>query len=457
MRSTSQVFGAEVDPEVALHSEPLKNELLLAASAPAGPPGADEGKGDFRKLVLPVFFPQIPAYGVNSLLTPILPGYVMQHYGLNAARAGLASACMFMSPVILDLPQNIIADKVGPHALGIAAALCLIGAGVVGVAADVLSCFPLLLLARIFNGCGQSLWQMSRVLILARAPSKIRATAMATVGGMQRLGSLICPMLGSALALHFTIYGVFVAQILLGFMVLLLAVLPVLLPETTKLVPRFVLGSGVKSADKQTSVRGTLRCAVRNWRDFATAGLASLMLAWLRQAKDFLIVLKINQLGGGPAMSGLAVTLAYVFDFSCSPVAGVLMSRFGRKFSLAPALLMLGLACGLLGTDLASTPHSVLAIACLAGAGNGISSGLGMTLGSDIAVLREQEGLAISKSEFLGPWREMQDCGMLLGPAISGALVTVFSFPVAAATCAAIGSGAALFTAWSVEETLQPE
>merc|ERR1711933_263257 len=149
----------------------------------------------------------------------------------------------------------------------------------------------------------------------------------------------------------------------------------------------------------------------------ATAGLACLSLGVLRQAKDFLIVLKISSLGGSMADKGLAVTMAYVLDFSFSPVSGILMNRLGRKFSLAPALLVLSVACGLLGAPISDSVGKTVAIACLAGAGNGISSGLGMTFGSDIAVRREGEGRATSMAEFLGPWRSMQDFGQLLGPA----------------------------------------
>ncbi|CAE8612122.1 unnamed protein product [Polarella glacialis] len=453
VRQTSDVFAAEVDCGIEEKCDCLPNNEPLLDRTVEAP--AETKVSNFKKLFLPVFLPQVPAYGVNAMLTPVLPSYVMEHFGLSAATAGLATACLSLAPVILDMPQNIIADRVGPHALGVFSAACLIGSGIIGAAADVSSSFAMLLLARICNGCGQSTWQMSRVLLMARAPPAERAGALAAVGGMQRFAGLISPLLGSLLASHFTILGVFAAQTCLGLIVLPLALLPVLAP-TSSLLPDYIRGSGVGGAGQQTSISGMMRCAVRNRSDFATAGMACLLLGVLRQAKDFLIVLKIADLGGSMADKGFAVTMAYVFDFSLSPVSAMLMNTFGRKFSLGPALLVISLACGLLGTSASDSIRATVVIACLAGAGNGISSGLGMTLGSDIAVQREKEGRTVSKAEFLGPWREMQDLGMLLGPTVAGAVITAMSFVAATRMCLVIGFAAAAFTAVFVEEPFRP-
>jgi len=458
-RRASEVFAAEADcgVEQTVDLLPYK-EPLLGQTAEAVPPPKTNGfaSTNFCKLTLPVFLPQVPAYGVNQMLSPILPSYVMDQFGLSAATAGLAASCLAFAPVVLDMPQNIIADKVGPHALGIFAALCLSASGIVGVMADSSGSFVVLLLARVCNGCGQSTWQMSRVLLMARAPSQERAGALAAVGGMQRLSGLICPLFGSLLASRFTMLGVFAAQTCLGLLVLPLALLPVLAPSSP-LIPDYIRGSGVGSSHRRTSVSGMLQCARRNWVDFATAGLAVLSLAMLRQAKDFLIVLKIISLGGNLADRGLAVTMAYMFDFAFSPVAGILMNKLGRKWSLGSALLVIGIACGLLSTKVSDSILATQVIACLAGAGNGISSGLGMTFGSDIAVRREEEGRAVSKAEFLGPWREMQDLGMFLGPTAAGAIITAMSFWAASRMFLAAGIASVAFMVVFVEEPLKPD
>jgi len=391
-------------------------------------------------------------YVINMMAAPVLPQYIMQHYGLSVATAGLAVSCLSLAPVLLDVPGNLIADRVGPHCLGLFAVVCCIACGLMGLVADVTNLFWVLLVARILNGVGQSTFQMSRILLVSRAPAELRASAMATMGLMQRLGSLIGPLIGSYLVRTFGIYGVFVAQALCGLLVFPLPLLPVMMPST-RLIPDFVRGSGVGGKESQSSIRGMMRCLVRNWRDYATAGFTLCLLNVLRQAKDFMIVIKVFTLGGGPTETGLAVTLAYVFDVGCSPVSGILMGKFGRKYSMAPALLLLGSACGLLGTPMTRSIPGVMLAACLGGAGNGLSSGLGMCVGSDFAVKREEQGSAVSKAEFLGPWRTMMDLGQLIGPCLAGAVVTSFSLPAAAATCAAVGVLGVLSTVMCVTES----
>lgn len=408
--------------------------------------------GNLKKLALPVFIPQIPAWGVNALINPVLPGYVMTHYGVTAATAGMAASCLNVSSVIFDMPQNIIADRVGPHALGIFSGFALVLAGAVGIAADRSSILGVLLLARLFAGMGQSTWQMSRILLLARAPPTQRSDSLAAMGATQRLGNMLFPMLGSFLFERCSIESVFLAQSFMGFVVLPLAALPVLAPAT-KLIPDYIKGSGLRSG-KQASVSGMLRCLFKNCPyDYATAGTSMLVCSILRQAKDFLIVLKLRNLHASGYHKGLAITMAYVFDFSCSPGSAWLMKR-GRKLSLGPAIFAIGSACGLLGTPLADSIPAVIVIACLAGAGNGISSGVGMAIGTDIAVRREREGRTSSAAEFLGPWREIQDLGLFLGPSLSGAIITALSFESAAVLMFVIGCIFTLFMVVFVEESV---
>lgn len=93
-----------------------------------------------------------------------------------------------------------------------------------------------------------------------------------------------------------------------------------------------------------------------------------------------------------------------------------------------------------LGLGLLPLAHSMLAIglvACLMAFGDGLSSGVVMTLGSDAAP-------AAGRPQFLGAWRLIADVGAVLGPG-TVALMTLFA-PLAASSLAlagiaAVGSG----------------
>lgn len=448
--------GVEHSSAANLGDSPLLPLVEPLGRTNGGSEGDAVGSRECCKMMLPAFIPQMPVYAINMMAIPVLPNYVVEHFGLSVAYAGVASSCLSLAPALLDLPGHILADRVGPHALGVFAALCCLGCGLIGLIADVTTCFPLFLLSRSLNGVGQSTWQMSRVLLIARAPSALRAHALAMIGCAARIGSLLSPLVGSHLTSAYGIRGMFAAQSICGLLVVPLALLPVLAPSTW-LVPNFVRGSGVGRRQACTSLFGMAKCIANNWRDYATAGFALLLLNVLRQSQYFLLVLKVHAVGGGVAEAGMAVTLTNVFAVMCSPVSGLLMGSLGRKFSLGPALLVCGASCGLLGTPWvrASLP-GVMVLACLGGVGNGLSSGTGMCIGSDLAVRREFEGSAVSKAEFLGPWREMMDVGLLLGPSLVGLLITAVSLPTAACACAAAGGFGVAHVIFAVEETLRP-
>src|SRR5690625_2409775 len=87
--------------------------------------------------------------------------------------------------------------------------------------------------------------------------------------------------------------------------------------------------------------------------------------------------------------------------------AGKVMDAFGRLWIGIPAMLTMGLAMVLL--PLTTTVASLSWVALLLGLGNGMSSGILMTLGADVAPPGE-------RAQFLGIWRLFQDSGGALGP-----------------------------------------
>jgi len=80
--------------------------------------------------------------------------------------------------------------------------------------------------------------------------------------------------------------------------------------------------------------------------------------------------------------------------------------------------------------------------AAVLGVGNGLSSGILLTLGADVAPKRHP-------AAFLGSWRTLTDAGGAAAPLVVSAITAVASLPVAAATVGAIGLlGAIGFVRW---------
>jgi len=80
--------------------------------------------------------------------------------------------------------------------------------------------------------------------------------------------------------------------------------------------------------------------------------------------------------------------------------------------------------------------------AAVLGVGNGLSSGILLTLGADVAPKREP-------AAFLGSWRTLTDAGGAIAPLLVSAITAIASLPVAAAAIGVIGLlGAVGFVRW---------
>ena len=104
---------------------------------------------------------------------------------------------------------------------------------------------------------------------------------------------------------------------------------------------------------------------------------------------------------------------------------GAIMDRFGRVDVAVPTMIVLGLGFMLLPLTTGAT--SVGLVAALMGLGNGISSGIVLTLGADASPPQD-------RAQFLGGWRVCSDLGMLTGPLVISAVSAFAPLAVAAVT-----------------------
>ena len=115
---------------------------------------------------------------------------------------------------------------------------------------------------------------------------------------------------------------------------------------------------------------------------------------------------------------------------------GWLMDRRGRAVVAVPVVLSVAVACFLL--PLTSTAAGVTAVMVLIAVGNGLGSGIVMTLGADTAP-------TVGRAQYLGGWRLCGDIGNTGGPLLVSAVAAVA--PLAAA-CLVIGVLGLLGTGW---------
>ncbi|KAK3280053.1 hypothetical protein CYMTET_12092 [Cymbomonas tetramitiformis] len=114
-----------------------------------------------------------------------------------------------------------------------------------------------------------------------------------------------------------------------------------------------------------------------------TAGLFAWCLQFVRCARDLIVPMMALGIGLSTAEVGYMVAVSYTADFVMFPAAGYISDNYGRKAAGVPAITLMAIGLGAL-------PYAMqrwsFAVACaLVGIGNGLTSGLVMTLASDLA------------------------------------------------------------------------
>ena len=79
--------------------------------------------------------------------------------------------------------------------------------------------------------------------------------------------------------------------------------------------------------------------------------------------------------------AGYVTAASFAFDAAAFPAAGYVMDRYGRRAAGVPSLGLMAFGLCLLG--MASSTGPLIFASAVLGVGNGLSSGLVMTIGQD--------------------------------------------------------------------------
>jgi MFS family permease len=110
------------------------------------------------------------------------------------------------------------------------------------------------------------------------------------------------------------------------------------------------------------------------------------------------------------------------------------MDRRGRAWVAVPSMLIIGVA--MMATPFTHSATTLLLASLLIGFGNGIGSGMIMTLGADYSPI-------IGRAHFLGLWRLMSDIGSTGGPALLSVVTAALSLATGIWCTGALGFAAA--------------
>ncbi|MDH3432149.1 MAG: MFS transporter, partial [Gammaproteobacteria bacterium] len=289
-------------------------------------------------------------------------------------------------------------------------------------------------IAAIVSGMGFAAWMIGRQSYITDSSNVgERGRAMTMMAGTMRLGGFIGPALGAVVAEVF------------GFKVAFIA-LATVTAGATVLVMSFTRDIRPERQAGFAHLSRVREIVTSHARVLTTGGFASIGLQLMRSGRVLLIPLVGYFLELNIAAIGLIISLSAMIDAALFYPVGVVMDRYGRKWTGVPSLILFGLSLALL--PLSQGYYSLLAVALLSGVANGLSTGLLLTLGSDLAP-------PAVRGEFLGIWRLVGDLGHSAGPFMIGALIELATLGVAATTVAGIGLLGAAVLYGLVDETLR--
>ena len=370
----------------------------------------------------------LPAYGPTALGSigtgAVLPVVVLSARALGAevSVAAFLLALIGVAQLVGDLPAGALAARIGERsALVVACAVEAVGMVGCAFAPDLAVLGASLCLL----GLAGALFGLARQAYLTDAvPVHLRARALSTLGGVNRIGIFVGPFVG---ALVVSRWGVGAAY-LVGFVSSAAALLLVLV------VPDITTDHRRREAGRpRRAIRRVLREHVRT---LATLGVGALFIGSARACRIALIPLFAESIGLDAARTSLVVGIAGAVDMLLFYPAGGVMDRYGRMWVALPSMVIL--AAGMALLPLAHSFGTLTAVAVVLGVGNGIGAGLVMTLGADAAPPDE-------RVQFLGGWRLMADLGNASGPALIGAITLVAPLGVAALL---MGAGALGGAGW---------
>lgn len=383
----------------------------------------------------------VPAYG-PSVLSAIGTGAVMPVVALSARDLGasvgvaaLAVATIGIGALVGALPAGALVARIGERR---ALMLSGLAQAVVMVLAFFAQSVAWLFAAILLLGMVDAVFQLARQAYLTDAvPLGLRARALSTLGGVHRIGIFIGPLLGAALIAATDLRVVYLVGAAGG---IAAAVLVWFARDITAaaLTGGHGLGGRPSPAARGQKPERVLAVMRAHLRVLATLGTGALVVSAARAARASLLPLWGEHIGLDAAQTSLVFGIAAGVDMLLFYPAGAIMDRYGRVWTAVPAVIIMG--SGMAAILLTDTMATFAVVAIVIAIGNGLGSGIVMTLGSDASPPQ-------ARPQFLAAWRLVTTSGILGGPLLISGVTAIGTLAAAAATMGAVTLAGAVWLA----------
>ncbi|MBV6273266.1 MFS transporter [Alcaligenaceae bacterium CGII-47] len=386
-----------------------------------------EPNSDFnmRQIALAIFGPSL-LFGLGEgAIFPIL-ALNATALGASEAWAGLIVALIGIGSLLSNIPAAILTDRFGERRAMIGAATFSLAA----LALCIVAHRPWVLGVGTFMiGMATSVFMLARQTYLIEAiPLVMRARALSTLGGTMRIGMFAGPFIAAAVMHVMGLVGAYWVAVIAIFGA---GVLSYFVPD-------------LEAAPRQrgaSSVRVGMASLIKDHAHvYITLGIAVALVQALRACRQIVIPLWADQIGLDATTTAIIYGIMGGVDMLLFYPAGRVMDTYGRRWIAIPSMLIMGVSLMLMPWTVGVA--SLLIISMVLGLGNGIGSGLVMTVGADASPNR-------GRTQFLGIWRFIADLGTGGGPLLLSAVTAIISLSAGIASIGVLGLVAAgMFWRW---------
>lgn len=387
-----------------------------------------------RKIAIPAYGPSLLFGMVEGAVYPVI-AITARELGASIAEAGLIVALTGVGALVNNIPASLLTARFGERWAMTGAALFTIIALLLCVAAE----SPLAFGIGVFMiGMSQAVFLLARQTYLTEVvPITMRARALSTLGGVMRIGLFISPFISAAIMQMLGLDGAYWLAAMAGAAA---GALAFTLPDLESRRNRGTMREDERTTDSARS-RVTLLSLLRTHRHaFLTLGTGCLLVAALRACRQLVIPLWAAHIMLDAATTSVIYGAMGAIDMLLFYPAGKIMDQYGRRWVATPSMFVMGVA--LLLIPLTDGFWPFLLATMLLGLGNGLGSGLVMTIGADASP-------ADGRPQFLGLWRFMTDIGSCGGPLLASAIAGAAGLVSGVLAVSGLGfAAAAIFWKW---------
>jgi MFS family permease len=415
------------------------------------PDSPSRGTGDvIRSLIPSVYAPTLLEASGEKALMPVIPLMALG-LGFNAAQAAALTVIFGIASVAGPIPAGRLMTRIGARPALVTTGTLLVimnivAVGVVGQGlrlgehGDATGAHRGMFIALLVVMAGSSqVWSLGRQSYLGTAlPSSMRARGMTLFGGMMRIGEVIGPILGAAVMALGHDSWVFVLFAILSASATFMVAVFMVPGEGHSGAPAEETGrpgaAGHPDPGRPTlppsTVRPLLTKAVLRRMILVGLGITPVMMA--RVNRPVILPLLGAALGVDATAISIIFGISAVFDIALVVPAGILMDRYGRAAVAVPCSLVMSVGYTVMGILALTVAHlspvaAVVALGApslLISMGNGLGSGIVMTLGIDVSPVH-------GRTHYLAWWNTMIGVGRLIAPLVVSGITLIAPIAVA--------------------------